>query len=488
MSAGELAAGSVIDGFRLEECVHQGGMATLWRVTHAAHALPMLMKVPRLRYGDDPAAIVGFEVEQMILPRLVGPHVPRFVAAGDFTVQPYLVMEYVAGRSLRPRLDEAPLPIGEVAAIGAKVATALADVHRQHVIHLDVKPSNIMLRDSGEAVLVDFGLSHHDQLPDLLAEQFQLPMGTGPYIAPEQVLGVREEPRSDLFALGVTLYHLVTGERPFGNPTSLGGLRRRFYRDPEPPRALRPDVPRWLQEVILRCLEVDPDARYASAAQLAFDLGHPEQVPLTERAERAHRDGALTVVRRWFQSIGREHGARHSVAEQLSRAPIIVAAIDVIHGAPALAEALRTAVRRLIATEPEARLACVTVLRVPRIGLDSNVDREGRNRHVKRLIGLKHWARELGLPEERITFHVLEAPDPAEALVEYARNNHVDHIVMGARGNSSLRRFLGSVSARVVSEASCTVTVVRVPERETAAQGVASPGHDAHHEEPWSPL
>jgi len=250
MSAGELAAGSVIDGFRLEECVHQGGMATLWRVTHAAHALPMLMKVPRLRYGDDPAAIVGFEVEQMILPRLVGPHVPRFVAAGDFTVQPYLVMEYVAGRSLRPRLDEAPLPIGEVAAIGAKVATALADVHRQHVIHLDVKPSNIMLRDSGEAVLVDFGLSHHDQLPDLLAEQFQLPMGTGPYIAPEQVLGVREEPRSDLFALGVTLYHLVTGERPFGNPTSLGGLRRRFYRDPEPPRALRPDVPRWLQEVI----------------------------------------------------------------------------------------------------------------------------------------------------------------------------------------------------------------------------------------------
>ena len=89
-----------------------------------------------------------------------------------------------------------------VAEIGVKVATALDDLHRQHVIHLDVKPSNVMFRPAGEAVLIDFGLSHHDQLPDLMQAEFRLPFGSAPYMAPEQLLGVRHDPRSDLFALG----------------------------------------------------------------------------------------------------------------------------------------------------------------------------------------------------------------------------------------------------------------------------------------------
>ncbi len=89
----------------------------------------------------------------MILPRLAGVHVPKFVAAGDFAVQPYIVMERIAGKTLLPRLPELPLPYEEVADIGVKVATALDDLHRQHVVHLDVKPSNIMFRPTGEAVL-----------------------------------------------------------------------------------------------------------------------------------------------------------------------------------------------------------------------------------------------------------------------------------------------------------------------------------------------
>ena len=120
-------------------------MALLWEATHPDHpARRMLMKVPRLFEGEDPAAIVSFEMEQMILPRLSGPHVPRFVAAAGFETQPYLVMERVPGTSLLPRLQELPLPPEEVAAIGARVATALDALHRQHVVHLDVKPSNIL--------------------------------------------------------------------------------------------------------------------------------------------------------------------------------------------------------------------------------------------------------------------------------------------------------------------------------------------------------
>src|SRR6202142_3905014 len=152
--------GVVLDGFRLDEFVHSGGMATLWRVSRPGTTMPLLMKVPRIGEGADPAAIVGFEMEQMILPRLAGVHVPKFVAAGDFAVQPYIVMEAIPGETLLPRLPELPLPYAEVAEIGVKIAMALDDLHRQHVVHLDIKPSNIMFLSTGEAVLLDYGLFH----------------------------------------------------------------------------------------------------------------------------------------------------------------------------------------------------------------------------------------------------------------------------------------------------------------------------------------
>src|SRR3954449_8052167 len=115
-----LEPGQEVDGFRLEERMHQGGMAVLWRVTHPAQRLPLVMKVPLIAYGEGPGPIVGFEVEQMILPRLSGPHVPRFVASADFSHQPYIVMEHLPGRSLFPLSESAPLGAAAVADIGAR--------------------------------------------------------------------------------------------------------------------------------------------------------------------------------------------------------------------------------------------------------------------------------------------------------------------------------------------------------------------------------
>ncbi len=294
--------GVIVDGFRLDEIAHLGGMATLWRVSRPGTTMPMLMKVPKIGEGADPAAIVSFEMEQMILPRLSGVHVPKFIAAGNFAVQPYIVMEAIAGETLLPRLDDLPLPYAEVADLGVKIAQALNDLHRQHVVHLDIKPSNIMLRPTGEAVLLDFGLSHHERLPDLMQEEFRLPFGTAPYMSPEQLRGIRDDPRSDLFALGVLLYFFSTGVRPFGESETLRGMRRRLWRDPVPPRRLRDDYPPWLQEVVLRCLEIEPGWRYPTAAQVAFDLTHRIKVKLTERSERLQRDPLTTVLRRRFRS------------------------------------------------------------------------------------------------------------------------------------------------------------------------------------------
>jgi serine/threonine protein kinase len=455
--------GVIVDGFRLEQLVHQGGMAMLWRVTRADLPGPVLMKVPRIGEGADPAAIVSFEMEQMIMPKLSGIHVPHFVAAGGFTDQPYIAMEEIAGSTLLPSLSKLPLPYAEVAEIGVKIATALHALHRQHVVHLDIKPSNIMFRPTGEAVLLDFGLSHHEQLPDLMQEEFRLPFGTAPYMSPEQLRGIRNDPRSDIFALGVLLYFFSTGVRPFGEGERLSTMRRRLWRDPVPPRGLRPDYPKWLQEIVLRCLEIEPAWRYPTAAQLAFDLSHPDQVKLTGRAEKLKKDPFTTVLRRRFNTDLTQTRGKPALTQQLSSAPIVAVAVDLSEGSAALAEALRVTAGRMLATLPSARLACLNVLKQGRISLDSSLDEQGHNKRIDRMVGLRHWAEPLKLEENRLTVHVLEAVDPASALLEFVQNNRVDHILIGARHDSLMRSLLGSVSAKVAAEAPCTVTVVRPP-------------------------
>lgn len=459
MAALALAPGVTIDGFTLEARLHQGGMASLWSVTKPGETRPMLMKVPYAGEGQDPAAIVSFEMEQMILPRLSGPHVPQFIASGDFSRQPYLVMERIEGTTLLEKIENLPLGYSDVAALGSRIAAALQDLHRQNVIHLDVKPSNIMLRPGGEAVLIDFGLSHHRQLPDLMQEEFRLPYGTAPYMAPEQLLGVRKDARSDQFALGALLYFFSTGERPFGEGETMWAMRRRLWRDPYPPRSLRADYPPWLQEIVLRCLEREPEWRYPEMSHLAFDLTHPDQVKLTARSQKLKRDPFSVVLRRRFNPELKRSIVRDT-AVTLPNAPIIMAAID-SGGASEINEAVRVHAGRLMAASPDARLACVNVLKQNLIALDTSLDEAGNNKRIERMVMLQSWAAPLELGAPRLTVHVLAAIDPASALLEFARINHVDHIVIGARQSSFMRNLLGSVSAKVAAEAACSVTVVR---------------------------
>jgi len=461
MAKTRLQTGSVLDGFKVGELIHRGGMAHLWAVTREDDDTPLLMKIPVLHEGEDPAAIVGFEMEQMIMPRLRGVHVPRFVANGDFAVQPYIVMERLAGETLLPQIDKLPLVAPEVASLGAKIADAIEALHRQGVVHLDIKPSNIMFRPAGEVVLIDYGLARHRDLPDLLQEEFRVPYGTAPYMAPEQVLGVRSDPRSDIFALGCLMYFFATGIRPFGDPQRLRGLKQRLWRDPVPPRALNPDIPPPLQEIILRCLEVKAGRRYPSAAQLAFDLRNPAQVALTDRAARLKQDSFFAVLRRKSEPEATLIDRPPADDGAVSDAPIVAVAINLDDLDPQLAESLRQTAGRVLERAADARLACLNVLKLNRIAMDTSLDEEGNNKHVQRLVGLKDWARGLGLSNGKVTFHVLEAVDPAEAILDYARQNNVDHIVMGARANSTMRKLLGSVSGKVAAEAPCSVTVVR---------------------------
>lgn len=460
--------GQAIDGFTLGARLHKGGFATIWQVTHPDHAYPMVMKVPTILDGYDAPTIVGFEVEQMILPRLSGPHVPRLVAVGDFAVMPYIVMERIEGNSLLALFESAPLPLPALVETAARMAAAVHALHKQHVVHLDLKPANFLQRPDGAPdramVCIDFGLSRHDQLPDLLDEEFTIPMGTFPYIAPEQYLRQRNDLRSDIFALGAIIYEGATGRPPFGRPETLRGVRQRLWRDPVPPRAIDTRIPEWLQEVILRALEVDPAKRYQSAAQMLFDLQHPAQVRLTDRARKMAPDGRRAVWRRW-RAMRRLRGFAppSGVSAQIGKAPVMLVAVDLSPEMEPLSLHLLMSVQRMLKAEPDARVACVNVIKTARIGIDPATDDAGDHLHVARLIALRAWAQGLDLPDDRLTFSVLEHPNPAQAIVDHAAKNQMDHILMGARSHSATRRYLGSVSSQVVAESPCSVTVIRLP-------------------------
>jgi eukaryotic-like serine/threonine-protein kinase len=452
--------GELIDGFLVGERIHSGGMGVLHRVSRFDLMFPAVMKVPRLGPGEPASSVISFEVEQNVLRVLDDPHVPRFVAAGDITVRPYLVMEEVRGRPLSDWVGRAPVPPPEVAQLGIALASALDALHRQEAIHLDVKPSNVIVRPDGTAVLIDLGLAHHAHLPDLLAEEIRQPIGSAPYLSPEQVVGVRSDPRSDVFSLGVVLYQLATGRLPFGFPGP-GGLRGRLWRVPVPPRALAPTVPEWLQEVILRCLEPDAARRPPSAAQVAFDLAHPDQVAVGERGRRLRRAGLVVQLGRWFRAAGYVPAPVLLPSSQVASAPILLAAVATQGPDEAVREAIREAVRRLMAAPGQRRLACATVIRpVSELGGSHPEDTAARQR-IRHLAILRSWAAPLGLAAGQASFHVLEGGGAAEALLAFARKNRVDHIVMGAPGPDLPIRGPGTIATQVALEAPCTVTLVR---------------------------
>jgi serine/threonine protein kinase len=465
-----LNPGHLIDGFEVEACLHAGGMAHIYKVVYApsedgkrrAAEFPMAMKIPRMTVGDGAENIVSFEIELQILATLKGPHVPRFVAAGDLSRVPYLVMEYVDGHTLQHWLDRREtLTVPVIANLVASMARAAHSLHQQNVCHLDLKPANVLIRPDGSAVMLDFGLSCHAHYPDLLAEELRKAVGSPVWISPEQVVGVRGDPRSDIFAMGVMLYELATGELPFGQPATAAGMRQRLWMDPTPPRKHRPDLPEWLQEVILRCLEPVAAERYPSASHLAFDLTHPDQVTVTERGRKTEGTGFWTHFKRWVRASGMAYSPSPVPAQQIEQVPIIMVAVPHQDVTDATLYSLREAVARSMGIRPGARLACVTVISP---GSTSSTDAEkGETQvHLWHLSRLQQWAQALDLAGHQSSFHVLESGDVADALLRYAQGNQVNLIIMGAATHGlQMQRVLATVPIKVAMQAPCTVMLVK---------------------------
>ncbi len=292
--AAEAALGSVaptqcmpeVPGYELLDEIGRGGVGVVYRARQVALDRVVALKMIHYGPGCDAAALARFRSEAEVIARLQHPNIIQVHEVGTCAAGPYLVMELAAGGNLAARLAGVPQPPRTAAMLVRTVAGAVQAAHEKGIIHRDLKPGNIQLADHPDAPLEkctpkisDFGLARQLNDPGSGAsEPITLPgqiMGTPGYMAPEQAQGRSEAVgrAADIYALGVLLYEALTGHPPFCGSTSLETVHLMLVMDPLPPSRVRPGLPRDLETVCLRCLEKDPARRYASAAELADDLG-----------------------------------------------------------------------------------------------------------------------------------------------------------------------------------------------------------------------
>ncbi len=455
--------GKIVDGFVLGKEVHRGGMASLFSATKEGIDVPILLKIPRVGRDQPVESLIGFETELTILRSLKSPYVPQYLGSGNMATRPYIAMERVDGRPLEDSIKEGKVfTIDEIVRIGADLAQAVQSLHSQDAIHLDVKPENILIDEKGKLTLIDFGLSHHARYPDLLAEEMRKGIGSAPYISPEQVAGIRSDSRSDIFSIGVIMYELLTGELPFGNPQTMSGLRKRMWAEPFPPRAIRREIPRWLQEVVLRCLEPRAADRYQSAARLRQVLRDPEGVTLTERADRVEPPSFWESLKGMFKAAGYEPSPSPRPSMGSLDAPLMIAAIDTRQSDEDLRERMQTTAKNLLQAYPESRLICLSTIASTPTYEGSHESQTASGIVRGHLVQLMDWAKPLGLPPERISYHVLEALDPASRIVEFAKDNDASLILIGASHKlpNKVTPWRTSMT-KIVEEAPCSVHIVR---------------------------
>lgn len=262
----------MIPGYEIFGQIGRGGMGVIYHARHLELQREVAIKMLLNGTSLDASRLVRFQGEAQTTARLLHPHIVQLYEVGTWGDLPYLCLEYVPGGSLRRRLEAGPLPPREAADLVEKVARAVHYAHEQGVLHRDLKPGNILVTQDGSPKVADFGLAWRVDHDETLTHT-GLILGTPNYMAPEQVQGDRARfgPAVDVYALGVILYETLTGRPPFQIQTH-EDLLLVPMREPVAPSALKPDLPRDLEVICLKCLRREASSRYGSAAALAEDL------------------------------------------------------------------------------------------------------------------------------------------------------------------------------------------------------------------------
>ena len=280
-----LHPGDQLDHYRIDSLIARSGMASIFRATDLNTERQVAIKVPHPEMECDPLLFDRFKREQEIGQQMDHPGVMK-VLTDENRSRVYMVMEWVDGRLLRQILAQnKKLPAERAVRIALGICQALDYIHSHGVVHRDLKPENIMVDDEDRIKLIDFGIAGMAGARRLTFAKLSQVMGTPDYISPEQVKGKRGDARSDLYALGVMLYEMLTGKTPFRGPNPFATMNERLLNNPVPPREIDPAISPQLQEIIYRAMERDPKNRYATAREFAKDLEHPEQVGVEDRPE-----------------------------------------------------------------------------------------------------------------------------------------------------------------------------------------------------------
>jgi serine/threonine-protein kinase len=275
------------DRYAIDDVIARSGMATIYKGRDVKTEQTVALKVPFMHLESDPNFYSRFKREQDIGTRLNHPYILHVEPDDGKRSRPYLVMEYLEGQTLGHLMRSVrPMPETDALKIASRVCEALHYMHTHDVVHRDLKPDNIMICNDGSIRIMDFGIAKVEGSRRLTFGAFQPAMGTPDYMAPEQVRGKRGDPRTDIYSLGAMLYEMITGNVPYEGNTPLLIMNARLTGDPKAPRKVNPEITPQVEEIILKAMARDPAERYADAMAMKHDLDHPDQVPVTGRADR----------------------------------------------------------------------------------------------------------------------------------------------------------------------------------------------------------
>jgi serine/threonine-protein kinase len=273
-----------------------GGMALVYKGQDKLLHRLVTIKVLRPEFTQDQDFIRRFQREAQAVARLSHPNIVNIYDVGQEDDIHYLIMEYVNGEDLKTILKrDKTLPFSQITKIALQVCTALEHAHENNIVHQDIKPNNILITPNGKAKLTDFGIAHDITATMVTQTGKETIMGTAHYLSPEQVRGEPATPKSDIYALGVTLYEMFTGRVPYTGDNLIAVAIKHIQEEPLPPSQINPLVNSQLEQVILQAMEKDPARRFSSAKEMALYLA--ETLPDSGEATRLiPKDGFATKL------------------------------------------------------------------------------------------------------------------------------------------------------------------------------------------------
>lgn len=285
----ELTEGTAVGGYIVVRRLSSGGMGTAY-VARDATGKPVILKFPHINMIGDPALYDRYQRELEIGRTLQHPHIQRVLDAGEYEGQPYMVIEYVEGETLRAYLSvHGPLSPPEAIHVLDQLCEAIAYCHERGVFHRDLKPENILITPTGDVTIVDFGIALLRGARRITWAGLGATVGTPDYMAPEQVQGKRGDARTDIYALGAIGYELLCGEPPYTGDNPLAVMSQHLYGTIRPLTAINPAVPAALDAVIQKALARQPDDRYQTAEEFRQALLNYMEVGSTIKAAPKRR-------------------------------------------------------------------------------------------------------------------------------------------------------------------------------------------------------